>query len=122
MNNRGDHWTADAYLTEWPGDSAIMEACERAIERSAMNVVACTHKRFAPHGLTAVWILQESHFTLHTYPEHRYVSVDCYTCGDEGRPEDAVRALLAELPVAESCVQGTERGVDSRQNFATSAA
>ena len=121
MNNRGDHWTADAYLSEWPGDDAVMRACEAAIEQSGMTVVACTHKRFAPQGLTAVWILQESHFTLHTYPEHKYLSVDCYTCGDEGRPAEAVRSLVAALPARVSKIHGMERGFDPEPNFAASA-
>lgn len=34
---------------------------------------------------------------MHTYPEHRYVSIDCYTCGDEGNPGAAVHAFLAQV-------------------------
>lgn len=86
MDNKGRHVIADVYLQSWPGDAAVMQQCEAAIEQSRMNVVATTYKAFKPQGVTAVWILSESHFTLHTYPEHNYVSVDCYTCGNEGRP------------------------------------
>jgi S-adenosylmethionine decarboxylase len=100
MDERGRHVLADVYLERWPGDDAVMAACERAIGNSRMNVVAQTVKRFRPHGLTAVWILEESHFTLHTYPEHAYMSVDCYTCGAEGRPDLAIGSLLRSLPVA----------------------
>lgn len=110
MNHAGRHGYADAYLRHWPGDDAVFAACEAAIAQSRMNVVACTHKKFDPQGLTAVWILAESHFTLHTYPEHRYISVDCYTCGDEGDPAAAIDHLLDNLPIEASQTGQLRRG------------
>lgn len=110
MENNGRHVLADLYLAGWPGDDAVMAACEHALSESRMTVVSQTIKRFSPHGVTAVWVLAESHFTLHTYPEHGYLSVDCYTCGDEGRPDLAVDALLAGLEVRASRVRELVRG------------
>lgn len=110
MDNKGRHVLADVYLTDWPGDDAVLLACDAALAQSRMSVVAQTVKRFQPAGVTAVWILSESHFSLHTYPEHRYLSVDCYTCGTEGRPDLAVQALLAGLSVANSNVRDLVRG------------
>lgn len=98
MDERGRHVMADVYLSEWPGDDALLMACEAAIQSSKMSVVAQTTKKFSPAGVTSVWILEESHFTIHTYPEHRYISVDCYTCGDEGRPDLAIDSLVGLLP------------------------
>ncbi len=86
-----------------PAASELLAACERAIEASGMNVVCRVQKDFRPQGLTAVWILEESHFTIHTYPEHNYISADCYTCGNEGNPQKAIDELariLAPLEVA----------------------
>lgn len=110
MDNKGRHVIADIYLREWPGDGALVAACEQAIEQSKMNVVSATVKKFKPQGMTAVWILEESHFSIHTYPEHNYLSVDCYTCGTEGRPDVAIAALLAGMDVAQASVQELERG------------
>lgn len=111
MDYRGKHAILDAWLAEWPGDSAVLEHCEAAIAESGMTVVCSTVKRFDPHGVTAVWILSESHFTVHTYPEHGYLSADCYTCGTEGDPEAAMTALRRLLPV-ERCEGGLmPRGV-----------
>lgn len=100
MENKGLHAIADAYLVDYPGDAEIMRMCGAAINESRMRVVSCTHKQFLPHGVTAVWILEESHFSLHTYPEHKYLSVDCYTCGTEGDPVAAISHLLAKLNIA----------------------
>jgi S-adenosylmethionine decarboxylase len=110
MDNKGRHAIADAYLVEYPGDAAIMQMCEMAIKESRMNVVSCTHKQFSPHGLTAVWILEESHFSLHTYPEHKYLSVDCYTCGSEGDPLAAISYLLGKLNISSKTRRFLNRG------------
>lgn len=110
MNNLGRHVLADVYLLEWPGDDAVMAACERALEVSKMTVVSQLVKRFQPSGVTAVWVLSESHFSLHTYPEHKYISVDCYTCGEEGRPDLAVACLLDELKVKAANTNEIKRG------------
>ena len=51
--------------------------------RTRFSVVNEVMKEFEPFGTTAVFILSESHFTLHTYPEHAYMSVDLYVCNFE---------------------------------------
>jgi S-adenosylmethionine decarboxylase len=111
MENRGEHAILDAWLAFWPGDDAVLSACEKAIEASGMTVVCATIKRFLPHGVTAVWILSESHFSVHTYPEHSYLSADCYTCGDEGDPSGAMEALRGLLPVSRFASGMMGRGV-----------
>jgi S-adenosylmethionine decarboxylase proenzyme len=108
MNHLGKHVTLDAHLSAWPGSAAVLEACERAIAASGMNVECAVRKDFRPHGTTAVWVLSESHFTLHTYPEINYLSVDCYTCGEEGDPAAAIATLVDLL-----------RPVSSRRRFLT---
>lgn len=111
MENNGQHAILDAWLEDWPGDDAILAACERAIDASGMHVECSTVKRFSPAGVTAVWILSESHFTVHTYPEHAYISVDCYTCGSEGDPGAAIAALRALLSIDRSKYSLNARGV-----------
>jgi S-adenosylmethionine/arginine decarboxylase-like enzyme len=51
--------------------------------RGRFSVVQEVHKQFEPVGTTVVFILSESHFTLHTYPEHSYMSLDLYVCNFE---------------------------------------
>lgn len=112
MDFRGKHATLDAWLSGWPGGSAVLELCEAAIAASGMTVVCSTVKRFEPHGVTAVWILSESHFTVHTYPEHSYLSADCYTCGSEGNPVAAMDELRRLLPLVDSAGVVMPRGVN----------
>lgn len=101
MNNIGEHATGDIYLNEDYSNEQLIKLCIQAIEKSGMTIVDSIIKEFKPYGLTGVWILSESHFTIHTYPEHNYISVDCYTCGEEGDPISAISHLADCLDVNE---------------------
>ena len=38
-----------------------------------------THE-FEPQGFTAIYLLSESHISIHTFPEKQYAAIDIYTC------------------------------------------
>lgn len=97
MNNAGKLVTADIYLREMPSNQTLAVFAERAIEASGMQIVNQVLHPFEPQGMTAIWVLAESHFAIHTYPEHKYLSVDIYTCGQEGNPNAALSAFVAYL-------------------------
>jgi S-adenosylmethionine decarboxylase len=46
------------------------------------TVVEHRFHKFAPHGISGVLIIAESHFAIHTWPEFGYCAVDIFTCGD----------------------------------------
>lgn len=50
----------------------------------AMNATVVTSQfhAFSPYGVSGVVIIQESHLTIHTWPEHQYAAVDIFTCGE----------------------------------------
>jgi S-adenosylmethionine decarboxylase proenzyme len=35
---------------------------------------------FSPQGFTIIYLLSESHISIHTFPEHQYLAFDIYTC------------------------------------------
>lgn len=35
---------------------------------------------FEPQGLTILYLLSESHLSVHTFPERKYIAIDLYTC------------------------------------------
>jgi S-adenosylmethionine decarboxylase len=112
LNTHGRH-----LLVEYHGcDSSLLDDCEqieRAMNRAAVQagatVVASTFHRFAPQGVSGVVVVEESHISIHTWPECGYAAVDFYTCG-ECSPERA-HHYLREVLEAESCeVMAVERG------------
>lgn len=39
-----------------------------------------TEHQFEPHGCTILYMLSESHISIHTFPEKKYIAFDIYTC------------------------------------------
>lgn len=64
-------------------DKAGLETalCGAAVAMGA-TVVTTNFHAFSPYGISGVVIIQESHLTVHTWPEHGYAAVDIFTCGD----------------------------------------
>ena len=65
---------------------------EAAIVSNATIVTSCFHK-FNPWGVSGAVIIQESHLTIHTWPEYGYAAVDLFTCGDTVNPWLAFKYL-----------------------------
>ena len=49
-------------------------------------------------GFTGVFLLSESHASVHTYPEHGYAAVDLFSCGERD-PAPPLKDLAAHLGV-----------------------
>jgi spermidine synthase len=81
----GHHWMIDAFdcrcnLTLLETVGCLEDPCIRACTASGMQVLSSTFHQFSPVGITGVVLLSESHFAIHTWPEHRFVSFDVYVC------------------------------------------
>lgn len=59
---------------------------DAALECGATIVNKCFHL-FAPHGVSGVVIISESHLAIHTWPEFGYAAVDLFTCGEQCDPK-----------------------------------
>jgi len=62
-------------------ESSVGTAMREAAERSQATVVAQSFHEFKPWGVSGAVIIQESHYTIHTWPEHGYAAVDLFYCG-----------------------------------------
>ena len=49
---------------------------------NATIVSECFHE-FSPHGITGGLVIAESHLSIHTWPEHQYVAIDIFSCGNK---------------------------------------
>jgi S-adenosylmethionine decarboxylase len=84
------HVVVDVWFTEMP---LIDELVNNICRACKLTVVDRLVKYFKPQGETRLYLLSESHLTLHTYPEYNYVSIDIYTCGERGKPETITKVL-----------------------------
>jgi S-adenosylmethionine decarboxylase len=51
--------------------------------KAKLNVLGSQYHQFKPFGVSCVYLLAESHVSLHTWPEVGYIAMDIFTCGDE---------------------------------------
>ena len=73
------HHCDSRILDDQPTVAALME---RAVLESGATIVKSVFHRFSPQGVSGVVVIQESHLSVHTWPETGYAAVDFYTCGD----------------------------------------
>ena len=74
----------------------IRTAMLGAADAIGATVIEETFHRFAPHGISGVVVIAESHLTIHAWPESGYAAVDVFTCGDLD-PNGATQFLVEHL-------------------------
>lgn len=96
MDTRSQHLLFDAVCERdlLPSD---IDHIKEVIEKNLTVVDRIEHK-FSPQGETIVFILSESHFTLHTYPENRFISLDVYVCNMDTDLKKIVNEISKVVP------------------------
>lgn len=74
-------------------DDTVGDAMVSAAKVSEATIVAECFKEFKPYGVSGAVIIQESHYTIHTWPEHGYAAVDLFYCGGTVKVRRAVELL-----------------------------
>lgn len=84
LNALGRHLVADFHgcTADLNDPGLILETLEKACEVSGATIVSRTKHHFSPYGVTAVFVIAESHLAVHTWPEYGYAAVDLFTCGN----------------------------------------
>ncbi|MCG8307918.1 MAG: polyamine aminopropyltransferase [Cytophagales bacterium] len=87
-------------------EKAMLEAADRA----GATVINSTFHHFSPFGVSGVIVIQESHFSIHCWPEYGYASIDIYTCGDTVDPWVAYAYLKDKFSAAHGSTVELNRG------------
>jgi len=111
----GLEWIVDA--RGCPADSlrdlpAVRRCCERIIREMTLHVVGQPQWRQfdGPGGVTGLYLLSESHLSIHTFPEFGLVCLNVYCC----RPRtglDWERVLSEELGATAVVMRQLTRGL-----------
>ncbi len=113
MDTRGLHLLVELHDCDAPtlnDPLRLLEALRRGAESANVRIVAEASHRYEPVGASAVVLIEESHLSIHTWPEHRYAAVDLFTCG-AGDPERAVRVVAQALGAGRADALRVERGL-----------
>ncbi len=89
----------------------IEEMMIAAAEKANATVVQSVFHLFNPWGVSGAVVIQESHLTIHTWPEFGYAAVDLFTCGDSVNPWVAFDYLNDELKAERSESMEVTRGM-----------
>jgi S-adenosylmethionine decarboxylase len=91
----------------------VGSAMREAAEQSKATVVAQSFHEFKPYGVSGAVIIQESHYTIHTWPEHGYAAVDLFYCGGTVLVHEAVDVLRARFRPERIKFLVVRRGLES---------
>ena len=96
-NIKGIHYILD--FEEIPFDllnnsEKLAVLFETALNISKLTILEKKVHKFEPQGLTGFYLLSESHFSYHTWPEKGMISLDLYTCGDYKLAKKAIKHIL----------------------------
>ncbi|HRK20286.1 MAG TPA: adenosylmethionine decarboxylase [Fimbriimonadaceae bacterium] len=92
----GSHLLIELYgcdQTSLEQERCVGTAMRDAAVESEATVVAQSFHEFKPYGVSGAVIIQESHYTIHTWPEHGYAAVDLFYCGGTVKVHKAIEVL-----------------------------
>ncbi len=118
MNTSGRHLLVEYYdcNPEVLNDLQAIEASLIAAAKAAnATIVQSIFHRFSPQGVSGVVVIEESHLSIHTWPEAGYAAVDFYTCGDSD-PALAHPVLLETLAAKNHEMLVVDRGAMRPRN------
>ncbi len=75
----------------------VKDALLNSARISNAKIVDTLFHQFLPYGVSGVVVIEESHFTIHTWPEHGYAAIDLFTCSNDVDVENAVEYLRSTL-------------------------
>ncbi|HAS46282.1 MAG TPA: spermidine synthase [Microscillaceae bacterium] len=78
--------------------SVLRESFNTILTESGFTVLNFMEHFFEPQGYTAIWLLGESHFALHTFPEENKTYIELSSC-NESMYDSFI--LKLKLPVVE---------------------
>lgn len=72
----------------------VIDKLEGFCKKLNLSIVQKLDHQFTPYGKSIVFVLEESHIAIHTWPEKGYIHVDIVTCSK--REENSAK-LVAEF-------------------------
>jgi S-adenosylmethionine decarboxylase len=113
LNNAiGTHITWDVYNCNAESLSyvpTVQKVLNAIVEELQLSKVSESFKQFEPIGVTGFILLEESHVSIHSWPEHQFAAVDIFSC----KPFDAERIqklLMTSFSSDKVVIKQIERG------------
>jgi len=89
----------------------VEQTLVKAVKISGAKMVQSVVHEFNPHGVSGVVVIEESHFTVHTWPEYGYCALDIFTCGNTIDNYSALHYLKETFQAQSFSVSEIKRGI-----------
>lgn len=96
MDTRGTHllielWECDRKALD--SITVVAKVMRKAARAAKARPVNAAYRHFDPQGVSGVMVVEESHLSVHTWPESGYAAIDIFTCGTTCKPSSAVEVF-----------------------------
>jgi len=88
-----------------------------SLKYADLTILDIYHHNYHPYGYSATAILKTSHATIHTWPEHGYISIDIFICDDFSKGLKVIKFLKKELKPIKAEFSYMERGKEIMMKF-----
>jgi S-adenosylmethionine decarboxylase len=113
MNALGKHYIIEYYGCD-PNLISHRDSVESILLEAARiakaHIVMYDFHNFSPYGVSGMIIISESHFSIHTWPEHNYCAVDIFTCSETMNEKAAIDYMQKSFGSSNIKVVQLERG------------
>ena len=75
-------WNFNEWIEE-TDPKALFLRFEPMLQNAGFHVLKCLEHHFDPYGYTALFLLCESHFAIHTFPEESKTYIELSSCNKE---------------------------------------
>lgn len=82
----------------------------KGAEEAKATIVETIFHKFAPHGVSGVVVIAESHLSIHTWPEYNFAALDLFTCGEDIDPWVAFDYIAKRLQAQNYTTMEVKRG------------
>ncbi|MCS7125867.1 MAG: adenosylmethionine decarboxylase [Aigarchaeota archaeon] len=114
MKTLGRHLVVEMYgcRSDLLGDlSLARKSLNEAVEACKATFMGEHYTMFPGGGVSGVIIIAESHISIHTWPEHGYIAIDIFTCGEHIDPWKAYEVFVKNYSPSRVNVMEIRRGV-----------
>ena len=88
----------------------LEELFQKSVKESGATEVGRVFHNFSPEGVSGVILISESHFSIHTWPEHNYAAVDLFTCSTTADIQLIYKHLIQALEARTHSIIEIKRG------------
>lgn len=87
----------------------LKKVMSQSIEGTDIVLMNSAFHTFDPQGVTGFFLLSTSHLSVHSWPEHKYISIDIYSCSDEKTTRIVVNEVLRRIEHKKAVVKLVDR-------------